>query len=261
MPTVISDDLNFAFLHVPKTGGTTFGQQIAEQVSYDQRFYEGVENDPELGEFFQDHLTMPMYAKNYPTILEKLRRFDVYAIARDPFARFKSALAENARMSSLGELSQLPLKVLEGFVSSTMGKLEKGQAKELNMIFFRPQAEFLSLDGEPVARRVFDISALAAFADEMAAKYRLKIDHAENRRPTPHYDRAAFGKVAGLGQMAAKVLPEPIYDAVKSGAKRALARKSDPDFDALLDRLDVAGFVDDFYRDDFGILNTHAIRA
>ena len=68
MPTVIADDLRFAFLHIPKTGGTTFGQQLAEQVAHDARFYEGIERDEVLGDFYRDHLTMPVYAKRYPDV-------------------------------------------------------------------------------------------------------------------------------------------------------------------------------------------------
>ena len=261
MPTVISDDLRFAFLHVPKTGGTTIGQQIASQVRYDERFYEGIERDPELGEFYQDHLTMRMYAKHYAPVLEKLRSFDVYSISRDPFARFRSALAQYARNASLGELSQLPKAALRDLVGSVIARLERGDRKSLAMIFFRPQTEFVALNGELIARRIFDLTALSLFSTEMAEKYQLRLDTGENRRKTPHYDREMFGRVAGYKEIAARVLPAPVFNLVKQGAKRALRRADDPEFDEILTHMDARAFVKEYYRDDYEILESKTIRA
>lgn len=94
MPTIVSNEKGFAFVHVPKTGGTSFGRQIASQTAHDPEFYEGILKDPELGAFYRDHLTLPMYAKHYPQTLQKLRDYTAYAIIRDPYARFKSAFAQ-----------------------------------------------------------------------------------------------------------------------------------------------------------------------
>lgn len=261
MPTVISDELRFAFLHVPKTGGTTFGRQIADQVPHDARFLEGVERDPEMGEFYRDHLTMRMYAKHHGGVLDRLRGYDVYAIGRDPFARFRSALAEYSRMAKLGELSQLPSRALSDLVGDVMGRLERGETGSLAMIFFRPQAEFVSLDGEVIARRIFDIGALPRFAAEMAERYGLRIDVLENRRKTPHYDRRLFGRVAAYRDAAARILPAPVFGLVKRGVQRALRREGDPEFDEVLARLEARAFVRDYYGDDYEILERQAIRA
>jgi len=261
MPTVISDDLRFAFLHVPKTGGTTIGQQIASQVQHDGRFFEGVEKDPELGEFYQDHLTMRMYAKHYASVLEKLRTFDVYAVVRDPFARFRSALAQFSRLSSLGELSQLPRSELRDMVGSVIAQLERGDGKSLAMIFFRPQAEFVALNGELIARRIFDLSDLNKFSAEMAEKYQVRMEVGEYRRKTPHYRRHMFGRVAGYKNMAARILPAPVFDLAKQGVKRVLRRNGDPEFDDILARMDIHSFVRDYYKEDYDILENQTIRA
>lgn len=261
MPTVISDDLRFAFLHVPKTGGTTIGQQIASQVRHDGRFFEGVEKDPELGEFYQDHLTMRMYARHYAPVLEKLRSFDVYAIVRDPFARFRSALAEFSRLSSLGELSQLPRSALMDMVGSVIARLERNDGKSLFMIFFRPQAEFVALNGELIARRIFDLSNLSEFSAEMAEKYQVRMNVEEYRRKTPHYDRQMFGRVAGYKDIAARILPAPIFDLAKQGVKRVLRRDGDSEFDEILARMEIHSFVKDYYREDYDILENQSIRA
>ena len=261
MPTVISEEKGFAFLHVPKTGGTTFGQQIAEQVPYDGRFYEGVERDEELGEFFQDHLTMQMYAKHYPDVLTKLRQIEVFAIGRDPYARFRSALAEYSRLNELGELSQLSPEALSAFIADVIEKLESGDSKSLKMIFFRPQSEFLSLNGEMIARHIFGIDALDRFAENMSARYGIRIDTRENRRETPQYNRALFARIAPLKRIASRLLPAPALDRVKRLVKRLLRTKGDPALDEILTRLDVRGFVRRYYKTDYDILEAHGIRA
>ncbi len=261
MPTVIADDLRFAFLHIPKTGGTTFGQQLAEQVAHDARFYEGIERDEVLGDFYRDHLTMPVYAKRYPDVFEKLRDFDVYAISRDPYARFRSALAEYSRMSERGELSQLSPGDLRAFIGRVMDDLKAGRTGEINMIFFRPQAEYLALDGEMIADRVFDIRALGRFAGEVGEKYGLRIDTEENRRKTPHYDRRMMGRIAGLKRVAERVLPAPLLGLVKSGVQRAIQRDGDPLLEKTLEHLGAKEFARDHYKDDYEIREKHVVQA
>ncbi len=261
MPTVISDDLKFAFLHVPKTGGTTLGHQIANQVQHDSRFFEGIEKDPKLGEFYQDHLTMQMYATHYPQVLEKLRVYDVYAIVRDPFARFRSALSQFSRLSLLGELSQMTRPALQEMVGTVIAQLESGEGKTLPMIFFRPQAEFLALDGDMIAKHIFELSDLNAFSAEIAEKYQIRLNVVEFRRKTPHYDRQLFGRVAGYKDMAARILPAPVFDLAKQGAKRVLRRDSDPELDEVLALMDVHSFVKEYYREDYSILENLTNRA
>lgn len=261
MPSVISPQKNFAFLHVPKTGGTTFGQQIAAQIPHDERFVEGIERHASLGDTYRDHLTMEMYAESYPEVFEALRTSDVFAICRDPFGRFKSALAQYARNQKMGELSQIPPDQLEAYVRDILSKLSDGKRNDLNMVFFRPQAEFITYGTDLIATHLFDISALDQFGEVMQRDYGIHLDTEKRERATPHYDRSKFQRVAALKNLAAAILPERAFRLAKDKVKHMIARPDDPELSAILTKLNVPEFVRETYARDYDLIQTHAIRA
>lgn len=261
MPTIICDEKNFAFLHVPKTGGTSFGRQIASQTAHDALFYGGVQKDRELGEFYRDHLTLSMYAKHYPQTLEKLRSYTAYAIIRDPYARFKSAFAQFSRVTGAGEVSQVPPAQVETLLLGTMDKLKNHRASELDLIYFRPVHSFAVLNGVPVVDRLYHIKAADKLADELKERFSIVLDTASRQRVTPQYDRQKFKRYARLQPAAERLIPPLALAWIKDGIKRAISVQQDPEFDRILAKHDTRGFVSDYYKDDYDLLAHHTIHA
>lgn len=261
MPTIVSDEKGFAFLHVPKTGGTSFGRQIASQTAHDPEFYEGILKDPELGAFYRDHLTLPMYAKHYPQTLQKLRDYTAYAIIRDPYARFKSAFAQLSRVTGAGEISQVPPDQVEALLLGTMAKLQDHRAYELHLIYFRPVHSFVVLDGVTLVDRLYHIKAADKLAEELKEQFSIDLDTASRERVTPQYDRQKFKRFARFQPVAEKLIPPSALARIKGGIKRAISVQQDPEFDRILAKHDARGFVEEYYRNDYELLANQAIHG
>jgi hypothetical protein len=97
MPTIICDARRFAFIHIPKTAGTTISRQLKSALPHDPAFAEGWTAHPELGNFYNDHRTLRQISLTAPDTLEKIRDFDAVAVCREPLSRFQSAIGQYLR--------------------------------------------------------------------------------------------------------------------------------------------------------------------
>ena len=73
----------------------------------DSRFLKTIETHPELGRIDYRHLPLRLLRDLDREAFDKLRVYKSYALLRDPFQRFRSAMAQRAKMYVGAELARL----------------------------------------------------------------------------------------------------------------------------------------------------------
>ncbi|MBI1180278.1 MAG: hypothetical protein GC201_06940 [Alphaproteobacteria bacterium] len=88
---ILSDEHQFAFIHIPKCGGTSVRVQLGAIDSYAGRFQMG-EIETELGTVNLGHVPLHALEALYPREFDKVVRYASLALVRDPHQRFLSSV-------------------------------------------------------------------------------------------------------------------------------------------------------------------------
>lgn len=256
MPTIISDPRALAFLHIPKTAGTTISRQLRAALPHDPAFAEGWTAHPELGDFYNDHRTLRQIEITAPETLDKIRRYTAIAVCREPVSRFRSALGQYLRNTSGAALADLSRRDLESLVDGVIDGLEAGEIRTLPMAFFRRQSEYIFLDGEQLVETLFDfrrLDALAAFLRREAGvtldtrtRFRSAGNHAwkhRTRRPVMRF----------LKPIARRVLPGAVQDRVRTAGIARVKQAADQRLGEVLDAPQRRAFLEAYYESDFAL--------
>lgn len=254
MTSVLSADPPFAFLHIPKCAGATIGTQIMRQVSCDPVLSETRDRvDPVLGRYQGAHLTLRDLERAFPDLLARVRAVPGYAILRDPFARFKSALAEYLRINAGLRTDQLAPSQLEEEIAQIIATCRADQPRlPRAFVHFTPQVEYVFLGGEQVLRHLFVLEQIDRFAAALKAQTGILIDTGLRRRRAQHLPRRYTPVLVMLRQVK-HVLPGRLYQRVRAQAMDRLATDRDEVLDRLCASAKVTGFITDFYARDIAL--------
>ena len=250
MPTVLCDRHRFAFLHIPKTGGTTVGHQLADALPHDRFLAAGFSLGTEVGEVYHDHLTLRQLSTLRPDLFRRLADCDVVAVLREPLSRLRSALYQYIRNSGPEEPGLLDRRAIGAVMDRVMRQVRQSANWPLPFNFFRPQVEYVRLDGRRYVGRTYDFADLAPMADHVRARTGVELDLGERRRGSRHYDPAQRRTLGSALRALRWVLPAAAHDALRARALRAIEQPSNPAMDAVLRSDTVREFVRDFYAED-----------
>ncbi len=155
---IISDQHRFAFVHVPKCGGSSVRVQLKRFDKYGGRFSRKTFH-PELGFIDLSHLPLETLRDHFPEAFEEVRSYRSFAFVREPEARFFSAVRQR-----IGEFRRIPepditpgmaLKEAEAVIDHVAGAPHSLDAQ---YIHFRRQADYVFCGSEQVVRHVLAVN-------------------------------------------------------------------------------------------------------
>ena len=251
---IISDTHRLVFIQVPKCASSTVRRQLTP-IDTVGDFFHSVKEHPALGQIDYFHIPLDPLRAYFPEAFAKLRRYASFAICRDPYRRFKSALAQYARGQYGTELTYLSGAARRKLVDRAIGYLSRnpeGLAPEF--IHFARQERYLCLNGEKVVRHIYPIERVDAMLGAMSARTGRRIEALSLDNPTLYYPSRRVEIIVKAGnRLARAALPPRLYAALKSRAQNVLRATDRPAKDTVLTSETVCAFIAEFYAGDLAI--------
>ncbi|WP_209507426.1 MULTISPECIES: sulfotransferase family 2 domain-containing protein [unclassified Ruegeria] len=249
---ILSNSHRFVFIHIPKCAGTTVRTAILPFQENDSRFHKTVERHPELGPIDFRHMPLRLLAEVDPEAFEKLHCYESFALLRDPLERFRSSLAQRAKMYLGREFAQLSPDDIRAEVERVISYLRsEPRVIAPEFIHFSRQADFIFLDNRPLVRNLFPVERLDLFRDALVRHMGaddLEFGHS-NRTTVFRYPRLKHVLRSGSA-IARRVLPNQTYEKLRKTAREALMDPSKMANFSVIDEPRVRDFVESYYADD-----------
>jgi hypothetical protein len=255
---LLSDELKFIFVHVPKCGGTSLRNSLGDMPGVGNPIAVPAAAMPFTND--RNHLQMRHLKAYYPDTFAKFERYDSFAIARDPVSRFPSSLVQHHKMFHEGRFEALSLGDVRDLTAQIVARLKAGDAAhDKRLIHFERQTSFTHLDDEQIVANVFRLNNLDGLAGEVARRTGYAIPSLNDTNKA-HAFRSAPARALRLAvpRSAKAVLRRHLPLSAKRAIDRVFFRPvlGDKMRDAILTPK-VRAFIEDFYERDFE-LHAHA---
>lgn len=250
---IIVENHGLAFVHIPKCAGTTVREQLVKLDDTASQFA-GVQTHPQLGRIDYMHLPLGVLAQYFPDTFGALTRLDVYAITRDPQARFQSSVSEYLKRIQNRRMAELSSADLQSVVEEVMRKLENApEVFPYEIAHFTPQCAYIFYQNRQIAQHTFALDHIEALFAVLAARAGVDIDtKAWSNQDFVLRFEGLKKSIWGANDIARSLLPYRGYQALKRIVRPVLVRnRSTPVAKELFASDKIKAFVRDYYAEDF----------
>lgn len=252
---ILSDRYRFVFVHVPKCAGTSVRNAVLPFHDADCRFLKTVEKHPKLGEIDFRHLPLSLLRELDPEAFEKLEYYESYALLRDPFQRFRSAMSQRAKMYLGREFAQLDDRDIRDEIGKVITYLQsEPMVIAPEYIHFARQSSFVEIEGRRMVRNLYPVERMDCFVSDLALHIgtdTLEIGHA-NR--TTVFRHQGLSRIMYTGSAAARrVLPAQIHEKLRVSVRKILMKPSTSSTPSVFDDPEIRDFVQDHYAADIAL--------
>lgn len=252
---ILSDRHRFVFVHVPKCAGTSVRAAVLPYHDADERFLKTVERHPELGEIDFRHLPLHLLRDLDPEAFEKLKIYDSYALLRDPFQRFRSAMAQRAKMYLGREFAQLGGKELRSELRRVQEYLlSEPRVIAPEFIHFARQSDFVQIGDQRLVFNLFPVERLDLFAQALARHIgtaTLQLGHANKTKVFRHPHLKHVARTSSV--LARRMLPGPVHETLRRSARRLLMKPVSTAGLPVFDEAEMRDFIAGYYSADIAL--------
>src|SRR6056297_405238 len=253
---IISERYRFVFVHIPKCAGTSVRQALAVFDETGGEFSERVADDPEFGPLDYTHLPLHLLRRVAPQAYAKLAAYDAYAIARNPFERFPSAMAQRMKMYRGKEMAQAEGSELRAELEDITAYLrDRRHVTDPAYIHFARQTDFVWDGAERLVEQVFPVERIGLFMAAMEQRIGTPLGTAQHENRAMIFRFNQLRSAIMLGSAAAKRwLPEPLSRDLRERARGLLMRPAAKDaLPEIFRSQAVSEFVADYYAGDLAL--------
>jgi hypothetical protein len=252
---IISHAHGFVFVHIPKCAGTAVRAALRPFDETGGAFDERVDDHPAFGRLDYTHLPLHLLRRVEPEAFAALERHAGFAVCRDPFARFPSAVAQRIKMVRGAHIAALDARALRAEIDAATTYLSGvSQVTDPDWIHFARQVDFVTLDGARVVETVIPVERIDALRQALSARIGADLPSfgAANRRMA--FTNPALRAPLTFGSTLAKrLLPKTLSDAVRARARRRWLRPAGDAAPDVFAAPDVRTFIEEYYRDDIAL--------
>jgi hypothetical protein len=250
---IIDDVRGLAFVHIPKCGGMTVRRQLASIDSTSGAFFPIIEH-PVLGRIHASHIPLVFLRDNFRADFDKIARYQSFALVRDPYTRFASAIFQ--RLMEFGGVPRIEITREQARAESRrLIRWLSGRQTYCNIeyIHFSRQSDFIELDGQTIVPNLYPLEHIGAMASAMHSGFGVTFNP-EQRANTNFASRFPLLSVLH----AAK----PIYSRLTTWAFRERVllllkgmnlSQTEALYTEITSEPDIADFIERYYARDFTI--------
>lgn len=252
---IFSDRYRFVFVHVPKCAGTSVRAAILPYHDTDDHFLKIIEYYPGLGEIDFRHLPLALLRDINPEVFKKLELYDSFALLRDPFQRFRSALAQRAKMYLGKEFAQLGEEDIRAEIDKVVTYLRSDpRVIAPEFIHFSRQSDFVHIDGQRLVHNLYPVERLDLFAAALGKHIgtdTLRIGHANE---TAVFRYPPLKRVARTGSgLVRRILPGSVHETLRLSARSMLMKSGATTEPAVFLEDHVRDFIEEYYAADIAL--------
>ncbi|WP_171054659.1 sulfotransferase family 2 domain-containing protein [Roseovarius arcticus] len=259
----MSDRYRFVFIHVPKCAGTSVRAAVLPFHDADSRFLKEVERHPDFGDIDFRHLPLALLREIDPDAFEKLKTYDSFALLRDPFQRFRSALAQRAKMYLGKEFAQLDQSDIRAEIGRVFDYLQaEPRVIKPEFIHFSRQSDFVAIDGTQLVRHLYPIERLdllGAALGRLIGTDDLPIGHANETMVFRHPQLKAL--LRSSSSAARWLLPGAVHEALRVHTRRKLMKPGGTAPLPMFDDVSVQAFISSYYSADITLYKAASAKA
>ena len=250
---IISDQYEFAFIHIPKCAGSSVK---AANPTIDNIFDGTFETHKALGPVDLSHLPLWAFRQHFPDVFDKICQYQSFAVTRDPLERFGSSVTQRCRQYLNYKASDITPDVLVRAAQEAMSFLtENPGSLTPEFIHFVPQANYITLEGETIVKHVDLPGHFSQLNRFLKDRNLTPVSTSSRQNATVEPANKTLKNVLHtLRPLYRAVLPQNLKDTlwlklIDAGIYAPEADRYAP----LMENPEIIAFINDFYAEDFEI--------
>jgi hypothetical protein len=249
---IVSDRHRFAFIHIPKSAGTTVRNTLGAIDDYDGFFARKVDH-PAMGLVDLSHIRLVDIADHYPEVFVKLLEYQCCAIVREPEERFMSSIFQRLReFHGIDQSVMTDARIKQEIQAVTEFLATAERRLPLDYVHFMPQVFYVDHEGKRIVKNLFAISAFhdAAIFVQQTTGIVFDAGHRSNSSAALRY--RALRPVVRVLKKPYNLLPQTWREALRTKliAHGVLANQTAASL-AMLD--EVRPFLTRYYAQDYAL--------
>lgn len=251
---LISQKHQIGFIHIPKCGGSTIRHQFKDMGDTEPHF-SGRHHHPDLGRIFLGHLPLWAVRDYYPHAFGMLQDYALFAICRDPYARFESAVSQYLHFHHGKRINDFPYDKVLQFTQEIITYLSATPRPiSADYCHFIPQSHYIELDGQRMVYNLYPMTQIPQLTERLSGITGIAAATGLQSNETLAFkikgSETALRRISGLTR---RLMPIRLYAPIKAAAKRALVRKGSQHKGFALREAGVRDFVASYYARDIVI--------
>jgi len=263
---IISDTYRFVFIHIPKCAGSTVRSRLQVFDDTGGAYTNRVEKHSELGRL--DYVHMPLFTikEFFPSEFKKIQSYNTFTIVRDPFARFPSSFSQHMKRYGAGAIKDLSLREVKKELNRVIDYLSGLSFRQgllpAEYIHFQPQVDYIYLDNEKIVGNIYTVEQINILLKEVESLVGKKRG-AETTKEVEAVNQAVVYRNQAIRALVGPLLPvartilRPLLpNSVKKSLRSTVYVPQGRYFDDIFESDYVFDFINDFYRQDIGLLKS-----
>jgi hypothetical protein len=203
---LISDEHRFAFVHIPKCGGTTVRAQLRGVDSY-RGLFEGFNSHPVLGIVDYQHIPLSILRQYFPEVYQKICAYESFVILRSPLERFLSSVRQRIR-----DFKDVPdVTVTDQMIAKEANEVldylnSGGNSLKREYVHFLRQSDFVFDQGSRIIKNVCTLSNTAVLETFIRTNIRPDFRMSQEENVSKKIRSATVERAASMLAPAAKRL-------------------------------------------------------
>ena len=261
---IINDSLKFAFIHIPKCGGSTVRSYLQKFDDLHGSFRGPSDFHPQLGTFDRGHIPLFVLQSYYPIQFDAIKKYWSFAVIRDPFSRFPSSISQQLRMHGGCRVEDLSRRAFQKAADRVIKFLSKQNGTKaflpLEYIHFQKQTDYVYVNDERLISRLYTLETIHRLITDFQMKFGSRIHHSnkqgwDDRRSneTLVVRNEYLRFVHKMIKPSLRILRPLIFDSIKKQVKSALFVERDSRYQDLFRSETITSFISYYYAADIAL--------